>query len=193
MKDFILCKPGALPKSECENLINNFETKWVGRQEEGLIGPGVLDTTMKQATEVFFYLGQEFSPFELDYLKYSIEDYIKEFPFLDDLPSWGIYNVFKMQKYKPGEGFFSLHCENHPTPIKTSFEKRLIAWMIYLNDVRDGGYTEFPTQDKKFQPRCGDILMWPAYWTHPHRGIVSRTETKYILTGWYNFYNLNNK
>jgi hypothetical protein len=59
--------------------------------------------------------------------------------------------------------------------------------MIYLNDVTDGGETEFPTQNIKFQPRAGDILIWPAYFTHPHHGITSRTQTKYILTGWYIF------
>ena len=65
--------------------------------------------------------------------------------------------------------------------------KRILAWMIYLNDVTDGGHTAFPTQNKKFQPRRGDVLIWPAYFTHPHRGIVSKTQTKYIITGWYNF------
>ena len=65
--------------------------------------------------------------------------------------------------------------------------KRILAWMIYLNDVTDGGHTAFPTQNKKFQPRRGDVLSWPAYFTHPHRGIVSKTQTKYIITGWYNF------
>ena len=65
--------------------------------------------------------------------------------------------------------------------------QRVLAWMIYLNNVTDGGYTEFPDQRKKFQPRVGDILIWPAYFTHPHRGIVSNTQTKYIATGWFNF------
>ena len=59
--------------------------------------------------------------------------------------------------------------------------------MVYLNDVHDGGYTAFPTQKKKFQPRVGDALIWPAFWTHPHHGITSKTQTKYIATGWINY------
>ena len=59
--------------------------------------------------------------------------------------------------------------------------------MIYLNDVTDGGYTEFPNQGKRFQPRAGDLLIWPAFFTHPHRGIASKTQTKYIVTGWYDY------
>ena len=70
---------------------------------------------------------------------------------------------------------------------------RVLAWMIYLNDVTDGGETEFPTQGKRFQPRAGDVLIWPAYWTHPHRGIVSESQTKYIVTGWFDFFDPNEK
>ena len=59
--------------------------------------------------------------------------------------------------------------------------------MFYLNNVYDEGYTEFPNQEKKFQPREGDCLIWPAYFTHTHKGIVSKTETKYIVTGWFSY------
>jgi hypothetical protein len=34
-------------------------------------------------------------------------------------------------------------------------------------------------------PRKGLTLIWPAIWTHPHRGVVSPTQTKYIATGWW--------
>jgi len=33
----------------------------------------------------------------------------------------------------------------------------------------------------------GNTLIWPADFTHPHKGIVAPKETKYIITGWYNF------
>ena len=42
--------------------------------------------------------------------------------------------------------------------------------MVYLNDVTDGGGTDFPTLDYKMDARVGDFSIWPAYWTHPHRG-----------------------
>ena len=77
-----------------------------------------------------------------------------------------------------------MHCENDGG-VDGSAEKRVLAWMVYLNDVTDGGETAFPTQGKKFSPRAGDVLIWPAYWTHPHRGIVSESQVKYIATGWF--------
>ena len=62
-----------------------------------------------------------------------------------------------------------------------------MAWMFYLNTVTDGGNTYFENYDLMMNAVEGRLLIWPAYWTHFHKGIVSHTETKYIATGWFNF------
>jgi hypothetical protein len=59
--------------------------------------------------------------------------------------------------------------------------------MTYLNDVDEAGETEFLYQEIKFKPKKGLTLIWPADWTHTHRGIPSLSEEKYIITGWFNF------
>jgi hypothetical protein len=59
--------------------------------------------------------------------------------------------------------------------------------MIYLNDVTDGGGTEFYHQNLIFQPVKGKALIWPSDWTYTHRGIPSPTQDKYILTGWFEY------
>jgi hypothetical protein len=56
-----------------------------------------------------------------------------------------------------------------------------------LNDVHDAGETEFLLQKVKAKPTKGLSLIWPSDWTHTHRGIVSPTEEKYIITGWFDF------
>ena len=33
----------------------------------------------------------------------------------------------------------------------------------------------------------GRLVIWPAYWTHTHCGVISDNQTKYISTGWYTF------
>ena len=57
--------------------------------------------------------------------------------------------------------------------------------MLYLNTVTDNGGTYFPRQDTLTNAIKGDMIIWPAYFTHPHRGIVSETQEKYICTGWF--------
>jgi hypothetical protein len=65
--------------------------------------------------------------------------------------------------------------------------KRHLVFMTYLNTVDDEGETEFWYQRKYIQPRKGRTLIWPAEWTHTHRGIPSQTQDKYIITGWYSY------
>ena len=72
-----------------------------------------------------------------------------------------------------------MHCEN-ADPITSN---RILAWMFYLNTVKDGG-TYFENYDLSMEAVEGRLVIWPAYWTHFHKGIVSKTETKYIATGW---------
>ena len=59
--------------------------------------------------------------------------------------------------------------------------------MTYLNDVDDGGETEFLYQDVKTKAVKGKTVIFPVEWTHTHRGIPSPTQDKYIITGWFSF------
>ena len=65
-------------------------------------------------------------------------------------------------------------------------KKRHLVFMTFLNDVENGG-TEFKYQNLTIPAKKGLTLIWPAPWTHTHKGQVSNTQTKYIITGWYNF------
>ena len=96
---------------------------------------------------------------------------------------WEITEVWNLQKYNPKEGYFIKHYER--CGLSTAY--RHLAFMTYLNDVRDGGETEFYYQKLKIKPETGLTLIWSCDWTFTHRGIASPTETKYITTGWFNY------
>ena len=108
--------------------------------------------------------------------------YVRMNPQLGSLAKWGVVERYNLQKYYPEEGYFSLHCENSDTMTSN----RILAWMFYLNTVKDGG-TYFENYDLTMDAVEGRLVIWPAYWTHFHRGIVSKTETKYITTGWFQY------
>jgi len=205
-KDHIIHLPGFLDRVSCQSLIDIFES--VDEYHEDGKAGGKVSYDIKKCTETQFnflssedmILGYEnfkFYPVPpitiskkmrvpvfrkddfIDCLINGMEKYAQEYPFLDVIPQTRIFKTFKVQKYNPDECYFALHCESMGAKLD-----RVLAWMIYLNDVTEGGETEFPSQDKKFQPRCGDFLIWPAHFTHPHRGIASKTQVKYIVTGW---------
>ena len=188
-KDFIYRKKGFVSQERCDFLINYFESNPDLHHEGKTAGNIGTNHSNKRDTEIFLLFPDDFSWIITDYLKPSVDEYCKEYPFISKgIASWICDRHYKIQRYYPGEAYHALHCENTgPDPSGEGMDKRMLAWMIYLNDVTDGGYTSFPTQNKKFQPRRGDFLIWPAYWTHPHRGIVSMTQTKYIITGWFDF------
>ena len=96
---------------------------------------------------------------------------------------WEIYYTFNMQRYLPGEGYSAYHCER----AGLSTGDRMGVWMIYLNDVHDRGWTEFYYQQHYEKAEAGKLCIWPCDFTHLHRGIISHTETKYVITGWFSW------
>jgi hypothetical protein len=102
-----------------------------------------------------------------------------------DVGEWVISEPINIQKYNPGCCYKIWHAErtnSHPI-----YTKRHLVFMTYLNDVTDQGETEFLYQNVKVQPKKGRTLIWPADWTHTHRGIKSPTQHKYITTGWLSY------
>ena len=67
---------------------------------------------------------------------------------------------------------------------------RHLVFMTYLNDVENGGTEFYYYPDLNIQARKGLTLIWPAGWTHTHKGVISNVEEKTIVTGWYSFYDI---
>ena len=59
--------------------------------------------------------------------------------------------------------------------------------MTYLNTLDNAG-TEFYYQKTTTPCEKGLTIIWPAGWTHTHKGVISNVDEKYIITGWYSFY-----
>jgi prolyl 4-hydroxylase len=119
--------------------------------------------------------------------KNIINDYVKEYEFCNDNSPWAIIDFPNIQYYRPNNGAYKKwHCERS-TGWEQNSASRHLVYMTYLNDVDDGGETEFFYQNLKIKPKKGLTLIWPADWTFTHRGVISPSEEKYIITGWYNY------
>lgn len=90
---------------------------------------------------------------------------------------------FKIQKTKIGGGYHIWHYESCSREVSN----RLLTWMVYLNDVHEGGETEFLYQHMRVKPEQGTLVIWPAAFTHTHRGNPPLSNEKYIVTGWTEF------
>ena len=59
--------------------------------------------------------------------------------------------------------------------------KRFLVFILYLNDVEEGGETHLIKQEIKIAPRAGRLLMFPPFWTHPHAGLKPISGPKYVM------------
>ncbi len=93
------------------------------------------------------------------------------------------YTIMKIQKTLPGEGYHVWHTEWGEGMGMEGFTRWLV-FSIYLNDVEDGGETEFLHFSKRVKPKRGRIVIWPAAFPYVHRGNPPLSGEKYILTSW---------
>ena len=171
----------------CKEIIDLFEGN-KNLQKQGVTGLGK-DTTIKKTTDITV------KPNDLKDIKFKclnnyinelykcFIDYQSQWPFVKNLIKDIHIGSFNIQKYLPGDHFARIHTERED--IKSSH--RLFAWMTYLDDVDDGGTTNFSHYDIKIKPEIGKTLIWPAEWTHAHSGEILNSGVKYIITGWMHF------
>ena len=120
----------------------------------------------------------------LSYMEILIDcykDYIEQWSELKNLFSVVESSSFNIQKYYPGGHFNKFHMER--TNILNS--SRVFAWMTYLNEVEEGGNTDFLYYDLSIKPEAGKTIIWPAEWTHAHKGNIVEKGLKYVITGWF--------
>lgn len=107
------------------------------------------------------------------------EQYVGHYSILSEASKHQI-RMMKLQKTEPGEGYHIWHFE------ADSLERagRVLAWGLYLNTVEEGGETEFLYQQLRIPATQGTLVIWPAGFTHTHRGNPPLSGEKYLLTGW---------
>ena len=116
------------------------------------------------------------------HLQQCLNNYEQKYEYVKGMDRYTITENMNLQHYKAGGGFKKWHFEN--TAIESMSRK--LVFMTYLKNVENGG-TEFYYQDIKCPAKKGLTLIWPADWTHTHRGIIDESNEKMIITGWFNY------
>ncbi len=179
---FIWQKENSLTKEFCDHCIAKFEKD--ENKKQGQTGGGI-NLNVKRSIDLSissYDLWDSEDKTFFNSLNTSLTEYQKflsrnlsfSLDILGNLSDSG----YHMQKTGPGE-FYSWH---HDFVYSTK-TWRFLTYIWYLNDVHDGGYTEF-YNGMKIQPKTGKLLLFPATWNYYHRGYPPKTETKYICTGW---------
>ena len=180
---FSLIVAGNLEDDLCDDLVDFYETDTYFKKTDGYSGNKV-DKKIKDSIDKSIVLNCEHETIkkykqELDYCAYR---YAKVFPPVAQV-NFTLSKTFNIQKYPKGGGYFEWHSERLNNSLDVV--SRILVFMTYLNDIEDGGETEFLMQNLSVKPKKGLTLIWPSEWSHTHRGIPSPTEEKIIATGWF--------
>ena len=154
----------------------------------------ILQATVKYAREFPFLITGAISPSIQDPKTGNIRTVTHED--IAKIDDQAVENMVKMifrldninlQRYTKGKGgYHHWHSEHYPHPSDASQKSlhRVLLWLIYLNDVEEGGETEFFYQNAKVQPKKGSLVLAPVNFTHTHRGCVPISNDKYVLASW---------
>jgi hypothetical protein len=190
-KDFIAIYRDVYPEGYCQHLIKVFDRlvesgAGHNRQRgEGVPKHAKNDMQLglnfgvhaaapfntKSTTSVFF-----------DGLQQCYDAYTEQFSVLTGNKITG--TAMKMQRTDPGGGYHLWHGEQG----NGDHAERVLVYMLYLNTLtqEEAGETEFLYQQRRLQPTENTMVLWPAAFTHAHRGnTVFGERSKYIVTGWF--------
>jgi hypothetical protein len=169
----------------CDMLVdyyNSNQHKW----EDGVTKSGEVDHSIKHSTDLHLNIDELMQMQYANALQECVALYMEKWKtsgVTGVLPVEGM----NIQKYPAGGGFKTWHFERSKASEPNC--NRHLVFMTYLNDVAEGGGTEFAHQrevrgETALKAEKGLTVIWPADWTHTHRGIVAPNEEKIIATGW---------
>lgn len=188
-KNFIAIYENAFSLKECENAISLFEIYnkfgYTYSRDSSILN--YKDDTSLDISPVIELdiCGDFINCFHERFYKHIYPLYNIQYPILQKLRRHRVKHI-KIQKTLPSQGYHTWHCELDGS---LNTNDRVLSWILYLNDVKDGGETEFLYQSLRFSPKQGTFILFPAHFTHTHRGNPPLTNTKYIATGWVEFLN----
>lgn len=189
--DFIGIYHNVYPEGYCQHLIKEFERLVdSGAGSDRQHGEGSLKHA-KNDMQLNLNFGvhsaaafNEQSPERMffDGLQQCYDAYTEEYSVLKDGKITA--TAMKMQRTSPGGGYHVWHGEQG----NGAHAERVLVYMLYLNSLgeAEGGETEFLYQRTRIKPEENTMIVWPAAFTHAHRGnTVLGEQSKYIVTGWF--------
>lgn len=189
-KDFIGVYPNAVDHELCDAIVR-WADEWLtkglfserendaqGRNQadQSLVVGGASDADRALATQEF--LLEEFR-LPLEQALMSTWELYKKMYWPARVVSLAL-PYHKIQITEPIQGYHVWHYEAEGE----QFMHRVAAYTLYLNDVEEGGETEFLYQSLRVRAKKGTVVWFPAGYTHPHRGNPPLSGSKYITTGW---------
>lgn len=190
-KGFIGVYSDVYPEGYCQHLISEFDRMEASGAGCNRIQSEGAKRHKKNDHQIgMSFKGHDARPFDgknivdmfFDGLQRCYEEYISVFSSLTEGKIRA--TSMKMQRTSPGGGYHIWHSEQG----NDDHANRVLVYMLYLNTLEphEAGETEFLYQKERYNPTENQMIVWPAAYTHTHRGnTVLGERSKYIATGWF--------
>ena len=186
--DLLYVNTTSISRELCNDMIDMFEHS--GERYDGVTHGG-MNKKVKDTTDlVITCVGGVWSKIN-KLLSKELNNNVREYVKTYSSKVSDTYNIFttdnlttdsmQMQKYDKKVGKYVYH-QDYSCDWKNK-KMRQLTFMWYLNDVEEGGETEFWGQ-YGIKPEAGKLVLFPASWTFPHRANIPISSDKYIITGW---------
>lgn len=183
LQDYCMVFDNALPKDNCELIIRTFEHN--SDYHERYDNDSRPNFTQLNITKNKGLSGLEaLHDYILNVSQKIVKEYRRNTPDCIYWPTRYAFEEFRIKRYlNDGNDQFSDHID--ATDAESS--KRFLAFFWYLNDVEEGGETEFLNFDLQVTPKAGRLLVFPPIWMYPHRGNAPLSNPKYIIGSYLHF------
>jgi hypothetical protein len=178
VRSYVQTFDGALPAAFCEQLIASFQQtadRHIVRSPGWRAG---LDASSWTELDVSALADEAF----LGYFYKQIDDYLAAYNqrlgLSIPVPPSPQISPMRIKRYVAGSG------EAFQPHFDAIYEvaNRYLVFLWYLNDVAEGGETEFCDLGITVPARAGKLLMFPPYWMYQHAGRPPLSNDKYILS-----------
>ena len=174
LDQLILTYDDVLQPDECKYLISLFES--VEEHHERIEHHGKPNFTQYNFTK-----NKKVDDEKIHNLlvKRTFEYRDKYYDFIDSrvFPTEHALEQFRIKRYNTGgQDMFDTHVD----VMTYDSARRFLSFFWYLNDVDEGGETEFSSF--KIKPKQGTLVVFPPLWMFPHKGNPPISGPKYLLS-----------
>lgn len=178
LRSYVQTFEGALSKEFCGQLIAAFlqtTNQHVVRQPGWRAG---LDASSWTELDVSALADEAFKGFFYKQIDDHLALYNQRLDLTIPVPATPQISQMRIKRYVAGTG------EGFQPHFDAIYEvaNRYMVFLWYLNDVEEGGETEFCDLGISIPARTGKLLMFPPYWMYQHAGRPPLSNDKYILS-----------
>ena len=178
LENYIRTYDNALSKTFCSDVVNLFEKNTQDQKRNGSSVRAGLSESSWLEMDLSDCHEFNFRNMIVNCLRHYKSRYEKECDIRPALPEPKKLAPLIMKRYDPGgNDKFQPHYDSI-----SEVSDRYMVFVWYLNDVDEGGETDFVDLGIAATPQAGKLLMFPPYWMYRHAGQPPVTGPKYILS-----------